>query len=174
MLRASQITRGVGVGQCDRPPDVNTSGRRAVEALGRCAGVALATLLSCSLQGCTQVSGGAVELSWSLFDYDGNKIGCVQNAGSRTLTIDKIRLWWQVDAQRNSTDWDCTKYHGVTAFDIPAGDALLWVEPQCPSGTPVVPASFMAPAPLQRTIAVGDVVELHAVEIDVDTSSACM
>src|SRR4051812_13625749 len=73
MLRASQITRGVGVGQIA----VNTPRRRVVEALGRCAGVALATLLSCSFLGCSQVSGGAVELSWSLFDYDGNKIGCV-------------------------------------------------------------------------------------------------
>lgn len=141
-----------------------------VEALGRCAGVALATLLSCSLHGCSQVGGGAVELSWSLQDYDGAPLHCVQGA----LTIDTIRLWWQVDAARGSTDFACAKYHGVTAFEVPAGDALLWVEPQCLGGTPVVPAAFMAPAPLERTIGIGDVVELHAVEIEIDTKTACM
>src|SRR5690349_24917520 len=89
MLRASQITRGVGVGQCDRLPDVmvmNTPARRLVEALGRCAGVALATLLSCSLHGCSQVSGGAVELAWSFQDYDGAPLHCVQGP----LTLDTI------------------------------------------------------------------------------------
>src|SRR5438105_4965563 len=75
MLRASQIARGVGAGQFAGPV-VNRRGLASVEPISRCLGVALATLLSCPLHGCTNVSGGAVELSWHLEDATGGGLDC--------------------------------------------------------------------------------------------------
>ena len=123
--------------------------------------------MSMMLHGCTTVTGGAVELSWKLENMDGSSF---KFCGT---TIDRIRLSWQVGSDTGSTDFPCGDNHGVTAFDVPAGDALLSIEPQCAGGTPVNPAGFIAPAPLERTIAVDDVVELHAVVISIDNDTVC-
>lgn len=151
---------------------MNTRGSRQVEPIIRWLGVALATLLSCPLHGCTNVSGGAIELTWHLEDLDGSSRECVSSDPTKE-PIDKIRLWWQVDTERTSEDFDCSKYHGVTSFVVPRGQALVWVEPECLGGTPVNASAFMAPAPIARTINVGDVVELHAVVITIDANTAC-
>jgi hypothetical protein len=163
---------------------VNTRGFTTVEPIIRWLGVALATLLSCPLHGCTKVSGGAVELSWYLQDTDGTTLGCdttrdVSDTPKRqwTVHVESMRLWWQVDTDRSSVDFPCKASHDVTQFEVPTGDALLWIEPQitttCLGGTPVVPAPFIAPAPIARTITDGNVVELHAVVVEIDVNGAC-
>ncbi|MCE9580585.1 MAG: hypothetical protein K8W52_46120 [Deltaproteobacteria bacterium] len=127
--------------------------------------MALATLLlSCGLHGCTNVTGGAVELSWSLEDLDGVHIPCPD-------AVTKIRLSWQTDEGLNSASFQCTNNRGVTAFGVPSGQALLWVSPECTDGTEPAPATFVAPPPILRTIAVGDVVELHAVVLQLVVQS---
>jgi len=123
--------------------------------------------MSMMLHGCTKITGGAVELSWNLENMDGSRFsGCPK-------VIDRIRLAWQVGTDTGSTDFACGDNHGVTAFDVPAGDAVLSIEPQCAGGTPVNAAAFVAPAPLERTISVDDVVELHAIVIQIDQSCVC-
>jgi hypothetical protein len=144
---------------------VNTRAFREVEPIIRRLGVALATLSLCSLHACTNVTGGAVELSWHLQTFDGGPASCG--------AIESVTLWWQVETDRGSIAFACSAFHGATSFDVPAGSALLWVEPQCPGGTPVKASAFIAPAPIERTISVGDVVELHAVVIEVNPDAAC-
>ena len=137
-------------------------------------GVVLAALLSCVLHGCTNVTGGAVELSWDLETVTGSPVhDCLHDSASGTDRITTMRLWWQVNLTRDSHEFDCRDNHGVTGFDVPPGQALLWVEPQCAPGTPVCPQDYIAPAPLERTITLGDVVELHAVEIEVNAGLVC-
>lgn len=162
---------------------MNTRGFTTVEPIIRWLGVALATLLSCPLHGCTNVSGGAVELSWHLQDVDGTALGCDTTRDLSTPTsrrveviVDSMRLWWQVGTDRRSVDFPCAANHGVTQFEVPTGEALLWIEPQitptCLGGTPVTPP-FIAPAPIARTITDGNVVELHAVVVEIDVDAAC-
>jgi hypothetical protein len=123
--------------------------------------------MSMTLHGCTEVTGGAVELSWNLETLDGKPfLGCPD-------TIDRIRLSWVVNGITGSTDFPCGRNSGVTAFDVPPGDALLSVEPQCASGTPVNESAVVAPAPIARTISVDDVVELHAVVLQIDEANVC-
>jgi hypothetical protein len=151
---------------------VNTRAFHEVEPIIHRLGVALATL--CLLHACTNVTGGAVELSWHLQAFDSPNLDCTfRNDAGVERAIDSIRVWWQSDTDRASIDFPCTKFHGVTSFDIPPPSALLWVEPTCPGGTPVNASAFIAPAPIERTIAVGDVVELHAVVIEIDRNNAC-
>jgi hypothetical protein len=149
-----------------------------VEGLGRIAAVAAATLLSCGLHGCTDVTGGAVELSWHLETIDGDTIsGCAwTTADDQREAIESIRLTWTpVDASTPPgwRDFTCSHPHGVTSFDVPTGAVLLSVEPLCVGGTGVKAELFTAPPPIERDVRRGDVVELHAVIIQVDTNTAC-
>lgn len=152
---------------------MNTRASREVEPIIRWLGVALATLLSCPLHGCTDVSGGAIELSWHLENFDGSSRPECAPSNTAVAPIGFVKLWWQVDTGRSSLEIQCSRFHGVTSFDVPEGQALVWVEPECLDGTPVKPSAFMAPAPIARTITVGDVVELHAVVIAIDADTAC-
>lgn len=127
--------------------------------------MALATLLlSCGLHGCTNVTGGAVELSWSLEDLDGVHIGCPTSVGDIALT-------WQTADGLGSSAWACDANRGVTNFVVPVGEALLSVAPRCASGAAPAASTFIAPPPVLRTFAEGDVVELHAVVLQLAVQS---
>jgi hypothetical protein len=127
--------------------------------------VALATLLSCGLHGCTNVSGGAVELSWSLEDADGTHLDC-------PAEVARIRLWWQGDQGLHGSSWPCKDNRGVTGFEIPTGANQLWVTPECPDSSTPSAATFVSPPPIVRTFAEGDVVELHAIVMQLVVPSA--
>ena len=70
----------------------------------------------------------------------------------------------------DSEAWPCSDNRAVTAFDLPAGDAALWVVPECESG-PAAQDTYEAPAPVVRTLVVGDVVSLDAVVVQVQIAS---
>jgi hypothetical protein len=144
--------------------------------------VALATLVSLGVHGCTDVKGGAVELSWKLRAAAGaadvfvacSPTGVLTDSAGTILEdghLTKIRLEWQATAT-GSLDFDCAASHGVTTFIVPPGDTLLAVRPVCEGGVEPDPASgtFVAPAPEQRTVIAGDTVSLGAVEIVVQVS----
>jgi len=124
------------------------------------------------LAGCEDVDGGAVELSWRLrpasssledkfVDCDSNKIG--------TNPVTAIRLDWVVEQQSAGEEWPCNDSHGVTGFVLPPGSALFAVTPICQDG-PADPASYIAPAVEQRTVIVGDTVNLGAINLIVQVS----
>jgi hypothetical protein len=154
-------------GQFVIDPAMNTSRTGVVESRTR-RGVALATLLmSLSLHGCTSVDHGAVELSWTLIDFNGQEQKSCTNIG-----VESIRVAWDVDGQQGFRDFACNAGHAVTEFEVPQGQSFLHVEPRCASGAAIKPEHVVAPAPIERTIIAGDVVELHAVVIEID-SEAC-
>lgn len=134
--------------------------------------MALVTGLCLLVHGCEDVNGGAVELSWKLRPsssaLEDKFVGCDPKRDGTNPVI-KMRLDWEV---RDDTDvwtgfraWDCDDNHGVTGFELPAGEALLTVTPVCQDGAAAVRSSYIAPAAEQRRVIVGDTVSLGAVEI---------
>ena len=142
---------------------MNRGGRGVVERTVRRLTVALATLLLLGSHGCTNVTGGAVELSWSLLGTDGKQVTC--NAAG----IGRIRLVWQVGSTERVDSWPCMDNRAVTGFEIPQGDALFSVVPECVSGQAADLDFYQSPAPVARTVTEGDVVELHAIVVQLPT-----
>jgi hypothetical protein len=133
------------------------------------AGFVLALAVLC---GCENVDGGAAELSWRLrpasSSLEDKFVDCdSQKDGTNPVTA--IRLEWVVEQQSASEEWPCNDSHGVTGFVLPPGSALFSVAPRCESGD-ANRASFVAPAVEQRTVIVGDTVNLGAIELVVQVS----
>jgi hypothetical protein len=134
--------------------------------------MALVTGLCLLVHGCEDVNGGAVELSWKLRPsssaLEDKFVGCDPER-SGTDPVVKMRLDWEVrdptGVWTGARAWECEDNHGVTGFELPAGDALLTVTPLCQGGVPADPSSYIAPAAEQRLVIVGDTVSLGAVEI---------
>jgi hypothetical protein len=127
--------------------------------------LALPLLLS---GGCTQVDGGAVELSWKLRPASSSlpdKFVDCDSGQDGTNPVTRIRLDWEVVGRGSGfASWRCGDNHGVTGFDLPEGDALLLVTPECAEGA-ADPATYTAPAPERRNVILGDTVSLGAVEL---------
>jgi hypothetical protein len=125
---------------------------------------------------CTDVDGGAVELSWKLRAATGStEAGDVVKCGAcdqpRPGEVAKIRINWDGDAGSGSDVWCCKDGHGVTGFDLPAGDVLLTVTPICANDVPAEPDTYTAPAPEQRHVITGNTISLGAVELVLQVSS---
>ncbi len=122
--------------------------------------------------GCTNVSGGAVELSWKLRAAAGSRetfLSC--NVGlSGTGRVTDIRLDWDVDGALGFRQWRCEDDHGVTGFELPEGNALLSVSPIC-NGVAAALDTYTAPAAEQRNVIVGNTVSLGGVELLLEVSS---
>ena len=165
---------------------MNRSGQRAVEACITRLTVALATLLvSIALHGCTSLDHGAVELSWSFVGKAGEPINaCNARSDDKTTGIRWVRLRWRPtsgdacateDSAGCFADFECTRFHGVTEFVVPSADVQLSVALACGTDThTLLPAtSYIAPAPIVRKVAAGDVVELHAIVVEIDPRLRC-
>jgi hypothetical protein len=120
---------------------------------------------------CDDVTGGAVELSWRfrpepgyIPDDPADPFVDCDSEQPYTSPIARMRLDWDVAGAGSSASWDCSAGNGVTRFDVPAGEALLTVTPECGSGD-ADPTTYIAPAPIERSVTVGDVVSLGAVEL---------
>lgn len=121
---------------------------------------------------CTEVHGGAVELSWTLRPESGDSVDLFVTCDpdvEGVNPIENMRLNWIVDGSAGSAAWGCSDYHGVTGFDVPAGSALLTVTPECATGD-AAPGTYTAPAPIVRTVTVGQTVDLDAIEVFVEIS----
>jgi hypothetical protein len=133
----------------------------------------VAILLVTASGGCTQVDGGAVELSWNLRPASSSLsdkfVDC--NSGKPgTGVVTRIRLDWEVVGWSSGfASWRCDDNHGVTGFDLPEGEALLSVTPECATGT-AAPDTYTSPAPEQRHVNLGDTVSLGAVELVLQVS----
>ena len=127
--------------------------------------------------------GGAVELSWKLrpasgplINNDGPFIGC-DSGEPHAGVVTEIQLTWDDGDKTESPFWDCSAGHGVTGFDLPPGSALISVRPLCAdpadprNNVPADPATYVAPAPVQRASIVGDTISLGAVELVLQVSS---
>ena len=149
--------------------------------------VAMATRVSPLVHGCTDVKGGAVELSWKLRAAAGateafvscNSVGELLDSQGHLFEdglLTRIRLHWQpATGDASSADFQCSASHGVTTFVVPPGDNLLWVRPVCGTGAASFEpddndGTYVAPAPAQRTVIAGDTVSLGAVELVLQVS----
>jgi hypothetical protein len=124
--------------------------------------------------GCTTVDGGAVELSWRLTPAAGAGpsqpfVDCDSGLPG-TGPVTGIRLDWREGLESGSVVFDCNAGHGVTRFEVPTGRTLLSVSPVCASG-PADTTTYMAPAPVERDVTVGNIVSLGAVEVVLTVSS---
>jgi hypothetical protein len=137
---------------------------------------ATAACILALLGGCEDVDGGAVELSWRLRPASSSLEDKFVDCDSKqdgTNPVIAIRLEWVVEQQSAGEEWPCNDSHGVTGFVLPPGSALFLVTPLCGAG-PAEPASFVAPAVEQRSVIVGDTVNLGAVELIVQVSDCTM
>ncbi|HEY4175441.1 MAG TPA: hypothetical protein VGM90_01355 [Kofleriaceae bacterium] len=129
-----------------------------------------ALLLGCA--SCVQVDGGAVELSWKLrpaaSTLEDKFVGC-DSGQPGTNPVTRIRLDWDVGGVVGTRAWRCDDNHGVTGFDLPEGDALLSIVPECAEG-PASETTYTSPAPVRRRVISGDTVSLGAVEIVLQVS----
>lgn len=122
-----------------------------------------ATVVCLGVHGCTQPTGGAVELSWALRSrLDRDIADC---AGER---IGRIRLWWDTGTTRRWQAFACDDNHGVTAFDLPTGSVALSITPECTDGTNADPDTYTAPPEIVRDVATGQAVTLDALLLIVD------
>ena len=128
-----------------------------------------ALLALCALAaGCIEIDGGAVELSWSLRDFDGQAVEACGDA-----RIAEVEICWQPVAgdtpsidvacrpgQRES--FPCAEENGVSGFTIPPGPTAFWAHPICRGGEPADEETFQAPAPIVRTVHEGRIVTLNS------------
>lgn len=125
--------------------------------------------------GCVEVDGGAVELSWKLRPASSSltdKFVDCESGFPGTGPVTRIRLDWKMQdgtGREGFASWRCSDNAGVTGFDLPEGDALLSVTPEC-ANRHADPATFTAPAPQLRTVILGDTVSLGAVELVLQVS----
>ena len=134
--------------------------------------------------GCIEIEGGAVELSWSLRSFDGDRVD--QCASAR---IDEVRVCWEAVADGTSTgicegsqSFPCGEENGVSGFEIDPGATAFWIEPICVDGSPAEPGSYEVPPPIVRTVEEGNIVTLNSLLIEVapfasscpDTGCTCV
>lgn len=152
--------------------------------VARATRVAIATGLYLVVHACTSVEGGAVELSWKLRPASSSLpdrfVECASGKEG-TGPVTRIRLDWEVIGQRSGfASWCCDDNQAVTGFDLPEGDALLTITPECAEfGTPercdsptrrADPVTYTAPAVVQRHVTLGNTVTLGAVELVLQVS----
>ncbi|GAB4557994.1 MAG: hypothetical protein Tsb0020_02610 [Haliangiales bacterium] len=133
--------------------------------------VTLTTLTTTNL-GCVEIDGGAVELSWALRNFEGNRIRLCDDARVRWIQL----AWRSAEDDGTGADgtlrFECVENRGVTNFVVPPGPQLLWIEPVCSGGdTPTGP--FQVPAPIRREIIAGTVVTLDALLVVADECATC-
>jgi hypothetical protein len=113
-----------------------------------------------------------VELSWKLRAASGSTTGFVDCTSGLPGTgpVTQVRLDWQVGDTSAFATWPCGDYHGVTGFELPAGQALLSVSPVCAGGA-AASETYTAPAAEQRAVIVGNTVSLGAIELVLEVTS---
>jgi hypothetical protein len=143
--------------------------------MSRAIALALTPVLGLGLGACLAVDGGAVELSWKLRPASSSlpdKFVSCDSGLDGTNPVTEIQLAWEMQdgsGRTGSRSWRCSDNHGVTGFDLPPGDALLYVTPLCAEG-PASTLAYTAPAPERRSVNPGDTVSLGAVELVLQVS----
>lgn len=121
--------------------------------------------------GCTEVDGGAVEVSWDLRRVDGSDTEC------QSARVAEVALRWDVEGVRTrSPKFPCEDARGVTLFNVDPGRVSLSLQLFCEDGQMASEAAYQAPAPIVRTITEGEVITLATQILEVnftDDDSEC-
>lgn len=154
---------------------MNRGGTRAVEsAASRLRKVtqiaAFLGVIGCPA--CIQIEGGAVELSWSLRDFDGDSVGSCSDAG-----LTGVEVCWAPVGDASVTPpggpcrpgqrriFDCGEANGVSRFEIPPGPTAFWIAPICSDGQAADVGTYQVPPPIVRTVEDGKIVTLDSLLI---------
>jgi hypothetical protein len=135
-----------------------------------------AAALAFVVAACTSGDGGAVELSWRLRPTEGPvaTMDAFLPSCDETMfgggVVASIELDWTIGSSMSSASWSCNDGQGTTGFDLAPGSAVLSVSPVCEVGS-VDPTTYVAPAPLIRTVIAGDAIDLGAVELVLQVES---
>ncbi len=132
--------------------------------------------LAAASSACIEIDGGAVELSWSLRSFDGERVDSCAKA-----RVDKVRICWQdveggtsTGVCEGSQSFPCGEENGVSGFEIAPGSTSFWIEPICVDGSPADVGSYQVPPPIVRTIEDGKIVTLNSLLIVVTPfASSC-
>lgn len=123
--------------------------------------------LTAAAGACIEIDGGAVELSWSLRSFDGERVDSCASA-----RVDEVRVCWESVEDDASTGicegsefFPCGEENGVSGFEIPPGRAAFWIEPICVDGSPAEVGSYQVPPPIVRTVEDGKIVTLNSLLI---------
>jgi hypothetical protein len=129
-----------------------------------------ALLVVIGSSGCIDIEGGAVELSWSLRSFDGERVNSCEDA-----RLDRVRICWlavegdePLDAScqtRQSATFPCVEESGASGFEIAPGRTAFWIEPLCVDGAPAVAGTYEVPPPIVRTVEEGRIVTLNSLLI---------
>jgi len=127
-----------------------------------------AALLAAASSACIEIDGGAVELSWSLRSFDGDRVGTCSKA-----LVEEVRVCWQpvngagtVTAECDASQtFPCEEENGVSGFEIDPGSTAFWVEPICRDGAPADADTYQVPPPIVRTVEDGKIVTLNSLLI---------
>lgn len=126
----------------------------------------IALALAAGASGCIEIDGGAVELSWSLRSFDGDRVDACAKA-----RMDQVRICWEavegtVTATCESSEaFPCDEENGVSGFEIAPGSTAFWVEPICRDGATADPGTYQVPPPILRTVEDGKIVTLNSLLI---------
>jgi hypothetical protein len=85
--------------------------------------------------------------------------------------VSQIELDWDVGSTHGSTAFPCNDGNGRTAFVLATGTATIMVAPRCQDGLPADPRTYVAPAPVQYTVELGQTISVGAIELILDVSS---
>jgi hypothetical protein len=130
---------------------------------------------------CVEVNGGAAELSWSVRDFEGERIDdCRRKDKDDNIKVHvpRIRLAWKAvpdggdGIDMDPDDWDdfpCSDGRGITKFSIPPGQQMLWIVPVCDGGPSM--GNYQVPPPIVRTVEEGTVTTLDALLVVADEST---
>lgn len=128
------------------------------------AALVLVLALAAGSAACIEVEGGAVELSWSLRSFDGERVDNCDDA-----RVEEVRVCWQAVEDGTSTgvcegsqSFPCGEENGISGFEIAPGSTAFWVEPICVDGSPAATGSYQVPPPIVRTVADGKIVTLNS------------
>jgi hypothetical protein len=135
----------------------------------------LVAALALASSACVDIDGGAVDLSWSLFAFGGDRVSCDE------AEVAAVELCWRAvpaggTLEASCADADhlgfaCDDNHGTTRFDLPAGRTAFWLEPVCRDGEPAATGTYQVPAPIVREVVDGEVVTLSSLAIIVSDNS---
>ncbi len=127
-----------------------------------------------ALPGCQPLEGGAVEVSWQFRTPAGSVLDC------RDLGIREVRLEatpkepLPAGTALREYRFDCRRDVGQTEFSFPPGRYTLTVEPLCGTGATATAApGASVPAPIERELVAGQLVQLNALLILVPDALAC-
>ena len=178
-VRACRTASGSGVAREERSDGMT---RQAPEMFAACSTFWLALVVmvqAVTSVACVEVNGGAVELSWSVRTFDGERVEDSCDDDKHDVHLEGIRLAWKAVSSGGGetgmepdgwAEFPCADRRGITDFTVPGGEHLLWIVPVCSDDAPST-GNYQVPPPIVRTIREGTVTTLDALLVVADEST---